>query len=83
MKLQPIRSSLIAAIGWENFTLYIKMKGGRAYKYTDVPIEVYLAALGYSSAGVWYNECVKGKYESQPWNPEQENDALPKAETST
>lgn len=62
MKLNPINSSNIKAIGWENNTLHIQFRNGSVYEYKDVPKEEYDAMLKSDFVGSYYHKNIKGNY---------------------
>lgn len=61
-------SSVLSWIAYdtESKALYVKVKTGaqEVYRYNHVPGYVYADFSIFSSAGAWWNECVKGQYHS-------------------
>lgn len=74
MKLTPVESSMIRAVGYDDDTrtLVVAFAGGRAYTYADVPRAVYDGLLTAESKGKYLNAAVRGKYaHKQRDGPEQ------------
>lgn len=64
VKLIPVTSSNIKAIGWEDKTLIIEFKNGSKYQYENVPSDVWLGLKNASSVGSYYHNNIKGSYQS-------------------
>ena len=64
MKLIPVVSSCIAALGYEpqDHVLGIQFTSGKLYHYFDVPSLVYQRLLHAESHGTCFNELVKDRY---------------------
>jgi hypothetical protein len=64
MTSRPLRSSSIAAAGYDPDTrrLEIEFVSGRSYTHEDVPPEVYESLLSAPSPGRFYNQSIKGVY---------------------
>jgi lysyl-tRNA synthetase class 2 len=45
--------------------LYVRLKSGRSYRYADVPASLNEAFMKAESPGRFYNERIKGEYESE------------------
>lgn len=62
--LHPVRSSAIAAIGYdpERRELEVEFPSGRSYTHYDVPEEVYEEFMASGSKGTFYNLQIKGVY---------------------
>lgn len=60
--LKKVKSSNIAAVGWEPF-LVIKFKGGGIYIYKGVPEKMYEKFLKAKSKGKFFFKNIKGKFE--------------------
>jgi len=56
VELTPVRSSNIAAVGYDSSTttLYIQFRNGRLYAYAGVPLEIYYALMAASSKGRYF-----------------------------
>lgn len=63
--LQEVDSSVIAAVGYTHGLLFIKFNSGDTYLYFDVPYYQYNDLFNASSVGSYYNEEIKGNYESE------------------
>lgn len=48
---QPVSSSRMSSVGWENDTLEIEFKDGAVYQYYDVTHSEYLAFMNSPSLG--------------------------------
>lgn len=69
---KPISSSAISHVGYsvKSKILDIKFRdSGNGYRYQQVPIAIWNAFDDASSRGHYYNENIKGKYESKPLIP--------------
>jgi hypothetical protein len=62
MNRQPVSSSNIESVGWENETLEVAFLNGRIYRYDGVPQSVFQAVVGAASVGSEFNRLVKGRY---------------------
>lgn len=64
MAMQPVESSQIAAVGFdeESFTLDVEFKRGGLYRYFDVSPEVFDDLLKAGSVGSFFGKEIKGKY---------------------
>jgi hypothetical protein len=65
MNRVPVRSSTIAAVGYDpaSCTLEVEFTNGRTYQYFDVAEHVHETILGGSvSVGRYFNENVRGVY---------------------
>lgn len=51
MQLNPVSSSRMRAVGWENNTMYIQFKNGAIYAYTNVSQAEYMQFISSSSLG--------------------------------
>ena len=51
MLRQPVSSSRMSSVGWENDTLEIEFKDGAVYQYYDVSHSEYLAFMNSPSLG--------------------------------
>lgn len=62
MIMQPVSSSNIAAIGYENGILHIRFNSGGLYEYSDVPESVYRGLMSASSHGQYFHAYIKNNY---------------------
>lgn len=62
MVMQPVSSSNIASIGYDNGTLHIRFQSGAAYAYYNVPQSVYNNFLSAASLGKYFHANIKGRY---------------------
>lgn len=51
MVRNPVSSSRIASVGWENDTLEIQFHNGAVYQYYDVSIDEYKSFMSSGSLG--------------------------------
>lgn len=63
MNRQPVESSNITAIGFENGSLEVEFHNGRVYRYFDVSPEIYYAIIAAPSAGKAFNALVRNQFE--------------------
>lgn len=68
MEMIKVKSSLIAAVGYENSSLVIHLNTGKKYKYFRVPETVFERFLKAPSKGVFFNQSVKPFYDYVPLN---------------
>ncbi|MCL6325318.1 KTSC domain-containing protein [Pectobacterium polaris] len=61
---EPVTSSNIASIGYEesSLTLEIEFIKSGVYEYSDVPPHVYTELITANSIGVYFNANIKNKY---------------------
>lgn len=64
MQMRPLRSSAIAAAGYDpdSRTLEVEFTSGRSYTHPGVPPEVYAGLIGADSPGRYYSQNIKGVY---------------------
>lgn len=62
MERQPVESSNVASVGYENGTLEVEFKNGAVYDYSDVSPEEYQALLESESVGKFVASRVRGRY---------------------
>ncbi|URN84003.1 KTSC domain-containing protein [Acetobacterium wieringae] len=62
MNMQPVSSSNISSIGYENGILYIRFHAGGLYSYSGVPESVYNSLMSASSHGGYLAAHIKGVY---------------------
>jgi hypothetical protein len=65
VELQPVESSNIAAVGYDEDAevLYIEFKSGTTYTYEDVPYYIYEELLGAESIGSYFHKNIRTTYE--------------------
>jgi KTSC domain len=61
MKRQPVRSSMLASVGYDQATaiLEVAFVEGGIYQYFDVPSDVYVGLMAASSHGTYFDAYVK------------------------
>ena len=64
MKRQPVESSNLRSVGYDEFLLVleIEFKSGAVYRYYGVPSEVHDELVNAESVGKYFNANVKSKY---------------------
>lgn len=69
--MQPVKSSNIAAIGYDRGTLQVQFTNGGIYRYSDVPADVYAKLIAASSIGKHFRQTITGKYKHERVNEEK------------
>lgn len=64
MQMFPVASSSLSAIGYENGTLVVTFRDGRAYRYSGVPQSTADGLLKAASKGRYYQAFVRGRFPS-------------------
>ena len=61
MERQPVRSSVLASVGYDEATaiLEVAFVEGGLYQYFEVPSTVYAGLMSASSHGKYFDICVK------------------------
>ena len=62
MTMTAVISSNLAAVGYENNTLYIRFHSGSVYEYANVPTNVYQGFMNASSKGTYHHHFIKNMY---------------------
>lgn len=64
MLLTTPNSSVIDAVfyGIQAHVLYVVFNSGKEYRYTEVPMAVFMNAINADSVGAWFNSEVKNEY---------------------
>ena len=67
MERKEIDSSVIASAAYDDdrMVLEIKFRTGRVYHYRDVPRTVYDELLSSESAGKYFNNVIRPRYDSE------------------
>ena len=63
MKTMSINSSVISNASYEGQTLTLDFTNGKSTSYIGVPESVALGLESAASAGAYYNDNIKGKYQ--------------------
>ena len=63
MKMLPVDSSNLEAVGYEQGTLRVAFRNGTEYEYFSVPEFVFESLLAASSKGQYHHRHVKGVYD--------------------
>lgn len=79
MNLIKVKSSNIAAVGWEAGTLRILFIEGASYDYCKVPSKLFHQLLEAKSKGGFFQEYINGKFKHMKVNPEKEGDVMAKS----
>lgn len=66
--VQTAQSSWVESFGYdaENAAFYLKTQSGKAYKYPNVPADVFERYKSMDSAGQAFNQLIKGAYTEIP-----------------
>ena len=66
MKREPVKSSVIASVGYDADAemLEVKFHTGRTYRYFDVPRRVHRELLAAGSIGAYFNSEIRARYRS-------------------
>jgi hypothetical protein len=74
MKMIPMPSSTIAAIGYDPTakTMTIAFKSGGTYHYAGVPHDIHSGLTSAASVGKYFHAHVRGKYPSNKHAADQE-----------
>lgn len=67
MNYQPVTSSNVKALGYENNTLGVQFKNGTEYHYDGVSVEIFNQILEAASIGRTFNELIKSKPKDYPF----------------
>ena len=62
MVMQPVSSSNLSSVGYENGTLYISFTNGSLYAYYNVPATVYSNLMSAWSHGEYFHAHINGVY---------------------
>lgn len=62
--MQPVKSSQIVSVGYDNAAqiLYVLFTSQIPYRYLAVPPHIHLDFLGAASLGVYFRQCIKGRF---------------------
>lgn len=63
MNRRPVNSSNVSSVGWEEGVLEVEFRGGKLYRYEDVPESEYRALLGADSPGKYLLTHIDGVYQ--------------------
>ena len=71
VKLNPVKSSMVEATGYDPLTktLAVQFRGGKTYHYDNVPTEVVDAMGKAESLGKFIGAHIRGKYETKLLSP--------------
>ena len=61
-EMKPVRSSNVAAVGYEDGTLYVEFLSGATYAYEGVDEAAYQDMLTASSPGSYLNRHIKDRH---------------------
>jgi len=76
MRRIPLRSVVLRAVGYDPVTrtLEAEFRAGRIYRYTGVPLELFLSLLVARSKGRFFNIAVRDFYPYQEVTPDMARD---------
>lgn len=75
VKMYPVYSSNLLAVGYEDGTLIILFRTGQVYAYKPVPPQVYKDFFAKESVGSYFSREIRDKYPSTRLSTERENHA--------
>lgn len=63
-RYQPVQSSMMTSVRYDNDAreLQITFAGGKTYRYSNVPLEVYVGLLDAGSKGEYFNDNIKDAF---------------------
>ena len=64
MKLTPVKSSNIKAVGHKDCTLYVEFKNGRTFSYEDVSNEKYERLMTSDSIGSFFARNIRANHKA-------------------
>ena len=64
-EMTPVRSSNVAAVGYEDGTLYVEFHSGATYAYEGVGEAAYQDLLTDPSPGSYLNRHIKARYSAR------------------
>ena len=64
-EMQPVRSSNVAAVGYEDGVLYVEFTSGATYAYEGVDESTYQALAAAPSPGSYLNTHIKNAYSAR------------------
>jgi len=59
MKLEPVQSSNIKAIGHEGKSLFVQFQSGEVWEYTPIPVQVYEELIKARSIGAHFHKWIR------------------------
>ena len=67
MELQPVNSSVLAAVGYDSDRRVLEARfcSGRIYHYFEVPQSVFNKVLVAASVGQYFNRTIKPRYRAE------------------
>ena len=65
MKMIPVRSSAITAVGYDPVTRQMKIifKQGRTYDFCGVPPDIYQNLMNAGSLGAYYDRVIRDRFQ--------------------
>ena len=63
MTRQPVRSTNLRSVGYEDGTLEVEFLNRTVYQYFNVPFEIYVRLVSYPHPGTYFADAVKGIYD--------------------
>jgi hypothetical protein len=70
MQRTPILSTLFVSVGYDhpNQQLELEFKNGTVYRYQRVPLDIYRGFISSSSASMYFQMHIEGKFRSRQMN---------------
>jgi len=66
MASQGLNSPFLLNVSYRNTDLTVEFKGGKRYRYSNVPPSEYAKMIMSSTPGTYYTQNIKGKYQGKP-----------------
>ena len=71
MPTQAIKNSIIQSVSWNDGALTVHFKKSGRYRYYHVPVDHYYKICVSKTAGKYYLDNIKGKFNSENLKPNQ------------
>ena len=65
MRMIPVASSDLAAVGYESGALYVSFHSGGTYRYAGVPESVYRELMAAPSHGRYFHQFIRNSFPYQ------------------
>jgi hypothetical protein len=71
MKLTPVKSSNIKAVGHKDGVLYVEFKGGKTFSYEDVSETKYHEFINSNSVGSFFARNIRNNHKASEVKPNE------------
>jgi hypothetical protein len=72
MKLTPVKSSNIAAVGYHDGALTVQFTTGATYTYPDVPEKLHQGLIDADSIGAFFQKNIRSAFEGTKAKPDDD-----------